>query len=67
MWHLLTQWGKAWLKLHFNNNPVLFDTGNYFSKLGQAVQVWLIILVVLFALAVVGCIIIVLGALNSWF
>lgn len=67
MWHLLTQRINAWLKLQFNNNPVLFDTGNYFRKLGQAVQVWLIILVVLFALAVIGCIIVVLGALNSWF
>lgn len=67
MWRLLNKRIKAWLRLQLNNNPILFDTPNYFSKLGHAAQVWLVALVVLFAIAFIGCGIVIVGSLRSWF
>lgn len=60
-----------WLHQFFSNvfhgNPLIADTGNYLEKFRIALSTWLKGVIALIALAFVGIIGFVIGALNHWF
>lgn len=58
---------KYWLKLETNNNPLVFDTEQYLTKVGKAFQIGGLGVLGVMSLAILGFLIVLIGALRGWF
>lgn len=63
----MVKWLYQFFSNVFHGNPLVADTGNYLEKFRVALNTWIKGVIALIALAFLGIILFVLGALNQWF